>query len=756
MIHIPHGDWPAEEDVDSESPVVLSACGPPLTCASSLVRVCQDRSGYRRLEPNPVATRRLRWVAAVNLIVLAFLALAGWQAARKWPHVSLLPRSARAWMMRFAPGGARHQLARLWPENEADTAAQEFTENSTALRRHCCKDNTAACRACAMGWPVEDYCSMAKNSAVPGCRDQKTYNARPREALLLPKSECCIGNHAECFACKAGVPLADYCGEEENRNVAGCPEELARERGHGNRKGCCTAMKAQCLSCAAGQTLEEFCIDVKHADVMGCAGFCGFVEEDHNYPGGELYALSFLPSSDACCASCRAEPRCTSWSWNKRVGSPEYGRCSLKRQSELKREVNKNFTAGLPGRDDRLFQIKNHHSDCLDSDSDLGIEPCKGRWTLTQQWAYDREIGQVRTVHGECLTMLSESEKNEVAFRSCHASEPGQRWDFSSSSGHLRSTAEGGNRCLQAMLKHGEAVRVATAPCSRLVGSVQQWGLWDVEVLGTSDIVGEMKEETALQTTARKVRPTTTRPPATTTSTATTTTTTHSSFFCFAVMLPWGYEPSLLQMQFQTNKSIFACEEWAVYTSANMNLSGLKPTKLSIDLHCSLRGKFHTYYNTPIFIKIWRQVISDNRIHFHDWTVKVDPDAVFLPWRLRHSLANLNNGRLEAAEKQRGMFVNNCKYGLHGPMEVVSRRALDIYAEGVDTCERPPQEDVYLQSCLKSLGVEQYDNFDVLVEDHCDPPDEWTDCESRHAVFHPFKSVGAYKKCLHNAEQFRG
>lgn len=229
-----------------------------------------------------------------------------------------------------------------------------------------------------------------------------------------------------------------------------------------------------------------------------------------------------------------------------------------------------------------------------------------------------------------------------------------------------------------------------------------------------------------------------------------------TTFFCFAVMLPWGYEPSLLQMQFKTNRSIFACEEWAVYTNENMNLGGLKPTKLSIDLHCSLSGKYHTYYNTPIFIGIWRQVISDNRIHFHDWTVKVDPDAVFLPWRLREFLVDLNDGRLEAAERKKGMYVNNCKFGLHGPMEVVSRRALDVYADGADSCKRPPQEDVYLQSCLKSLGVEQYDNFDILVEDHCEPPEGWKGCTSRHAAFHPFKSVDAYKTCLHSAEQVQG
>merc|ERR1719203_1908417 len=188
-----------------------------------------------------------------------------------------------------------------------------------------------------------------------------------------------------------------------------------------------------------------------------------------------------------------------------------------------------------------------------------------------------------------------------------------------------------------------------------------------------------------------------------------------------------------------------------------MDLNGLKPTKLDIDLHCVKEGVFHTFYNTPIFIAIWGHVVADNRISANDWTVKADPDAVMFPLQLAQLLARVEDETPEALQNK-GVFLNNCKFGLHGPVEVVSRRGMELYAQLSGMCEndpdRPPQEDVYLQTCMKNLGVQQVDRFNLLVEDHCDPPEGWQKCQSDHVVFHPFKTTAAYQECWTNSNTY--
>merc|ERR1712050_792410 len=49
-------------------------------------------------------------------------------------------------------------------------------------------------------------------------------------------------------------------------------------------------------------------------------------------------------------------------------------------------------------------------------------------------------------------------------------------------------------------------------------------------------------------------------------------------------------------------------------------------------------GKWNTALNTDIFIGVWNAVSLLGRYQYHDWTVKVDPDAVFFPERLRELL----------------------------------------------------------------------------------------------------------------------
>jgi hypothetical protein len=151
-------------------------------------------------------------------------------------------------------------------------------------------------------------------------------------------------------------------------------------------------------------------------------------------------------------------------------------------------------------------------------------------------------------------------------------------------------------------------------------------------------------------------------------------------------------------------------------------------------------------------MKLWHQVWLDGQFRFAAWTVKVDPDAVFLPQRLRDILGDASHS---GAQEGNGMFSTNCerKGSLHGAVEVMSRRALEVYAtRNWPNCLRPMQEDYYLHECLVYLGVRQMYDFKLLAESAC--TSDWWGCKSARVTFHPFKTLQEYQGCLTNAEKY--
>merc|ERR1712060_538176 len=234
-------------------------------------------------------------------------------------------------------------------------------------------------------------------------------------------------------------------------------------------------------------------------------------------------------------------------------------------------------------------------------------------------------------------------------------------------------------------------------------------------------------------------------------STTTTVTTTRSpSLFCFSVMVTWNYEPQLVRMQVQNKRSIFTCDGHAVYSNEVVHLGHNVWSRVvhGTDLRCTKGGEFNTLLNTPVFKKVWSQVLADGRWNDFDWIAKVDCDAVFFPERLR---ALVRGPELVAAQDYNGIFLNNCGFGLHGPIEVVSRRALETYGDGFHHCDQPPQEDVFLQACMNKLGVTQVNQFSLLSEEACRTPN-WQACQSSHVSFHPFKDKAGYEACEQRAE----
>jgi hypothetical protein len=231
-----------------------------------------------------------------------------------------------------------------------------------------------------------------------------------------------------------------------------------------------------------------------------------------------------------------------------------------------------------------------------------------------------------------------------------------------------------------------------------------------------------------------------------------------NSLFCFSLVLPEGYERRFVSMQRDLNTSIFACDQYAVYSNRSFDIhSRVRTSLVNTSLTCEKGGDSFTALNSWIFIEVWRQVISDGFFKHHKWTVKVDADAVFFPDRLRSVLADYPNAG----------YISNCRYGMHGPLEVISQAALLTLSEDYSASEdkRTPKrcvaelefglwgEDMFLDKCLSQVhNVSRVEDSRLLCEGACDCPN-WFWCNSGvdRVSYHPFKREDMYRQCIANA-----
>jgi len=230
----------------------------------------------------------------------------------------------------------------------------------------------------------------------------------------------------------------------------------------------------------------------------------------------------------------------------------------------------------------------------------------------------------------------------------------------------------------------------------------------------------------------------------------------YNSLFCFALMQPHGYERDLMQMHYEKGWSIFTCDEFQIVSNMSINLApGVVTSSITSDLHCEKGGEFGTALNTPIFHQVWEKVLKDGRYNFNAWTVKVDPDCVFFPDRLRVAVAF-------HPDTYHGLYLNNCKFGMHGPLEVFSLQAVRIWSTGYQKCQDHFTklcsgaclwgEDMFIDQCLeKVLNVHRSNDWNLLSEPHCDSED-WGECSNHKVAFHPFKTKAKFEECMKKAD----
>lgn len=231
------------------------------------------------------------------------------------------------------------------------------------------------------------------------------------------------------------------------------------------------------------------------------------------------------------------------------------------------------------------------------------------------------------------------------------------------------------------------------------------------------------------------------------------------TLYCFSLCVPWSSEPALLAWQHTHRASIFACDEFGVYSNQALVVApGVTAHLVDSDLKCELGGDTHTALNSWIFIAVWKAVIDNGRYKLYDWTIKVDPDAVFFPHRLRPVLQTHAGAP----------YVNNCRFGLHGPVEVLAKTTLDRMAVdyALSSDGKSPKrcvgeqsiglwgEDLFLDQCLSKIyGLSARPTDSRLIcEDHCVCP-AWYWCRNGtdRVVFHPFKTADSYANCMANS-----
>jgi hypothetical protein len=229
------------------------------------------------------------------------------------------------------------------------------------------------------------------------------------------------------------------------------------------------------------------------------------------------------------------------------------------------------------------------------------------------------------------------------------------------------------------------------------------------------------------------------------------------SLMCFSVIVINGYssEPELVKGQIERGSGIFECDEYAVYSTADPTVIGIGPSGKVTTIQFApaeiVTSKDGTAGNAELFMHVWDAVRDDGRYSTTDWTVKVDPDAVLIPFRLRQHLEEHTGDNV---------YVVNCNKPflpegpmMFGALEAFSKQAIQVYFDRGHECISDMYwkdwgEDWFMGHCLDYLGVTQDHDYDIYSDGVC----TGVDCSNAGAAaFHPKKDIGSWVACYEEA-----
>jgi len=233
------------------------------------------------------------------------------------------------------------------------------------------------------------------------------------------------------------------------------------------------------------------------------------------------------------------------------------------------------------------------------------------------------------------------------------------------------------------------------------------------------------------------------------------------SLFCMALMASGTHEQELIAMQQRTRRGIFDCDGYVVYSDHPVHISsGYEAMAVSASFGGEAGDDLGARASIHVWTRVWDQVHADGDYLRFAWTVKAEPDCVFMPRRLRPVLA----GYAGSLGDPRGVYLNNCEFGLQGAIEVFSAHAVTQWLHSRRECEdhfgRLCRGDCHLSEatlvdqCLRQVVRAKRETVErLLADDACGPRAGWRDCTAAGVVaFHPFAEVAAYSACWNIVE----
>lgn len=247
------------------------------------------------------------------------------------------------------------------------------------------------------------------------------------------------------------------------------------------------------------------------------------------------------------------------------------------------------------------------------------------------------------------------------------------------------------------------------------------------------------------------------------------------SLYCVSVVRTEGYEVDLMKFQLERKGGIFACDEFDVFSNTPYTGRGNtfwhpkdevedNSPLVSMFLGMGPNGRvdtipFRPTYvgksmddtagNTELFLRFWDKVFEQGRLWHTDWTLKVDPDAVLIPDRMRPILEPVSD---------RNNYIVNCdKPGMapmmFGSVEMLSRQAMQTFHDRQQECLGGLDwkiwgEDYFLGKCFDMLGVQRENLFSAVQDGVC----KGVNCGDPVAgAFHPMKEHSQWENCWNQA-----
>lgn len=227
------------------------------------------------------------------------------------------------------------------------------------------------------------------------------------------------------------------------------------------------------------------------------------------------------------------------------------------------------------------------------------------------------------------------------------------------------------------------------------------------------------------------------------------------SIFCWSLFQTTTYENDIIKAQVTKGTGIFECDEAVLLSTAEVTDMGKTPDGKQVNtLHVEpaeiTQSVDGTAGNAQLFVNTWDAVLKDGRWRHHAWIVKVDPDAVIIPQRVRDHLSShiLENVYVVNCNK----FPSSPNFPMmYGSVEIYSFLAIDTYERNVGQCFEDmgmmmPKwgEDYWMTHCLDHIGVGRISDFASVGDNVC----TGGSCFDEYfSAFHPFKTVDSWQEC---------